>query len=195
MLDAQKVKKQGCFPQSGVTFTWFNSKVPQIHHGGSGRTVCMSKEVSLDSCPPWGCRPSQRKYLSVFCFEEVVSISHQVSADFTVPIRELPSFLISKCGKWSMCGHKDLFTTDIYLKCFQRYIFTEVGENLSSHVLLRAVRTSYLWESGLRSPGCPVSAPGVLLATSAFLSLSVPPFHRVHEEVMIRPVSLGRLQG
>lgn len=79
MLDAQKVKKQGCFPQSGVTFTWFNSKVPQIHHGGSGRTVYMSKEVSLDSCPPCGCHLSQRKYLSVLLWRSSFHFSQSLS--------------------------------------------------------------------------------------------------------------------
>lgn len=41
-----------------------------------------------------GYSPSQRWYLNVSCFEEVVFISQVVLACVTVPVRELPGFLI-----------------------------------------------------------------------------------------------------
>lgn len=92
--------------------------------------------------------------------------------------------------------HMDLFTIDVYLKCFQRYFLTKNGENLSNSVLYNMLlRISYVGENNLKNQTALLQfLVSCLLCVllKNFLCLFSTTFTR--EEMIIILVSLGWFQ-
>lgn len=124
--------------------------------------------------------PSQRRYLDVFCLEEV-SVSHEVLWGMFYSSRyELPSILSLKCRKWNVGGYMDLFTIDICLKCFQRYFLTKEERTCQTLCcnMLWSVSCLERVISRTRLPCFNSQSPAWHVCS---LKLSVPPFSRLYE--------------
>lgn len=112
----------------------------------------MAKEVSLDSCPPYQAPLDQSEHrVGTAPFRESIYVcsawkKFQFLIKFwrilTVPIMELPNILSSKCKKWNI----DVFTVDVYLKCFQRYFLPKMEKTCQTVCCNMLLRISYVCE-------------------------------------------------